>query len=270
MSRPYPISHERGYTVLPRALDELEPLCKKPLALAIYMLLGCRVRSQPGWAQGSHGAEYLESGQCLAGENELAKRTGSSASTVRRSLALLEKLGLIVRKAEKQGSVITLCKYGEFSGSSAKGGEVKERQRRSEGEAAEKQRTGSGEATESKERITVNSKRITDKSESKPKFDFEAVYKNYPRKSGKKAGLKACEKLITTPEQFAKFTTAVDAMAKGWRGHSNEFCEYFSTFVNAERWEDGELPMPKNKSTSGSGHYKVTGSEVYAGGEVKI
>ncbi len=159
MSSHYPLDHGRGYFVLPRSLEDLEPLCRKPLALAVYTILGCRARSVAGWAHGSHGAERLERGECLAGESELAKKTGSNASAVRRALGLLEKLGLIERKAKKRGSIVTIRRYGDFGDSAEESEEAAKKPRSSDEEAAKEQRSSDEEAAKSKERITDNGKR---------------------------------------------------------------------------------------------------------------
>lgn len=74
--------------------------------------------------------------------------------------------------------------------------------------------------------------------------ELEAVYQLYPRKKGKAPGLKKAAKLIRTREEFAKFQECVQFMAKAWASADLEFCPYFSTFINEQRWQDEEWPQP--------------------------
>ena len=74
-------------------------------------------------------------------------------------------------------------------------------------------------------------------------FDFEGLYKLYPKKQGKKRGLETAARHIVTQAQFDAAWAAVESMAKGWEGQNKKFCPMFSTFVNQERWKE-DLPMP--------------------------
>lgn len=69
-------------------------------------------------------------------------------------------------------------------------------------------------------------------------FDFDAVYKSYPRKMGKKKGLAVCRAKIKTPEQYEKLRQAVDRYSAHVKtaGTEPEFIKHFSTFMNS--WED--------------------------------
>lgn len=87
-------------------------------------------------------------------------------------------------------------------------------------------------------------------------FDFETIYRQYPRKSGKRLGLIKAANRITTEEAYQALRSAVERMADGWRGASREqlkFCPYWSSFITQERWRDDELPMPDGRPTNDGG-----------------
>lgn len=69
-------------------------------------------------------------------------------------------------------------------------------------------------------------------------FDFEAIYKKYPRKMGKTAGMKTCRREITNPEEYAKLKLSVERCAKHHadQGTEKQYIPYFSTFMSG--WED--------------------------------
>lgn len=69
-------------------------------------------------------------------------------------------------------------------------------------------------------------------------FDFETIYELYPRKIGKKLGIKRLLINIKTPEKFQLLKEAVQTYAAFCLEHNTEekFIKHFSTWVNA--WED--------------------------------
>ena len=84
-----------------------------------------------------------------------------------------------------------------------------------------------------------------------PNFDFEALYKKYPRKLGKKAGIDKCGDVITTKEQYEKLSLAIDSFVKHHtkKQTKEEFIPYFSTFMSDwEMWlepDTGSVKLPK-------------------------
>lgn len=74
--------------------------------------------------------------------------------------------------------------------------------------------------------------------------DLEEVYKLYPRKQGKAAGLRAAVTKITTRADYEIFRAAVERMKLAWIGQDTTYCPHFSTFVRQERWRDESLPLP--------------------------
>lgn len=136
MSAPaYPLDHAKGYAPVPRDLLALEPVIRNAVALAIYTILSLRARHAPAQALGSHGPVTLERGQCLCGELELANQLRQPKTTIRRALKVLVDCGLVARKADHRGSVVTVREYGTFGQAVATGGPAAD-QRRTSGGAA--------------------------------------------------------------------------------------------------------------------------------------
>ncbi len=80
---------------------------------------------------------------------------------------------------------------------------------------------------------------VTDgRNERTLKFDFDSIYKKYPRKMGKTAGIKKCGTEIKTEEDFAALSSAVDKYAAHCRKENTEakFVKHFSTFMGC--WRD--------------------------------
>jgi hypothetical protein len=76
----------------------------------------------------------------------------------------------------------------------------------------------------------------------KPRFDFESIYKLYPRKQGKLSGIKKCKSQIKTQTDYEDLQKAVQAFLKYHQRSSTlpEFIPYFSTFMSS--WQEWLLP----------------------------
>lgn len=71
-------------------------------------------------------------------------------------------------------------------------------------------------------------------------FDFEFLYKKYPRKIGKASGMKKLKKIIKNNEQYSFFESCLDNYIAYIKREKirPEFILHFSTFVN--RFKDYE------------------------------
>lgn len=78
--------------------------------------------------------------------------------------------------------------------------------------------------------------------EEKLKFDFEEIYKLYPRKLGKANGIKKLKSTIRTQSQFEELRRAVRNFITFHQraGTGPTFIPYFSSFVSV--WTDWTLP----------------------------
>ena len=81
----YPIDHSRGYLPLPRDLANFEPVMHEPsgVLLRVLVVIMSRARHTAGMARGSHGSVWLERGQCILGEHDLAERIGAGRKVAR-------------------------------------------------------------------------------------------------------------------------------------------------------------------------------------------
>ena len=66
--------------------------------------------------------------------------------------------------------------------------------------------------------------------------DLEAVYQKYPLKKGKSRGMKKIQREIKTPDDFERFSKAVDNYANDVKNTEPRYIKHFSTFVS--EWTD--------------------------------
>jgi hypothetical protein len=74
-------------------------------------------------------------------------------------------------------------------------------------------------------------------------FDFERLYRKYPRKMGKTPGMKKCKKEIKTEKDYQDLEKAIERfLAYHVSAETDaQFVPYFSTFMSAWRdWLDEE------------------------------
>lgn len=84
---------------------------------------------------------------------------------------------------------------------------------------------------------------------------FERFWAAYPRKTAKKAALKAFAKLAPSDELLGKMLAALARQsATIWAGKELSFVPHAATWMNGERWEDdvlqgfcGNKPVPANR-----------------------
>lgn len=72
----------------------------------------------------------------------------------------------------------------------------------------------------------------------RPIFDFESLYKKYPRKEGRAAGLKICKAQIKAEEEFSLLSKAIDRYAEHCKKNATEprYIKHFSSFMS--HWRD--------------------------------
>ncbi len=95
-------------------------------------------------------------------------------------------------------------------------------------------------------------------TKAKPTFDFEAIYRQYPRKLGKANGIKRLKAQIKTQEQYEDLKRSLANFNKYHRINATEpaFIPYFSTYVTI--WTDwlaadtgtSKIPNTSSESTS--------------------
>lgn len=81
-------------------------------------------------------------------------------------------------------------------------------------------------------------------------FDFDSLYKKYPRKEGKQRGIKICNSQIKTQDDFSQLSQAIDRYAEHIKKQATEakFIKHFSTFMGEWRdWLDPDTGKVEEK-----------------------
>ncbi len=285
----YPLDHTDGYFVAPRSIQKFEPLMQDGNLCRLWLLIQTRVRHESGWARGNKGNVFLERGQCILGIREVAEVIGVSKNTSHKGLKELERLGLIVRDAGRLGSVVSVPNYGSYGGIGDKPGTQSGTTPGTQSGTTPGRRVGQplGRTVGSNERLNgkrLNGKRLTvnpcppcGESDGKiQKFDFESVYKRYPRREGKAKGLQLGKSQIRSQASFDKLSASVDEMARLWSGvdpkdEQRQFIPLFSSWMSKRRWQDETQIGPRLQSSDVRvGHYQHTGDEDYGDGEIEL
>ena len=79
------------------------------------------------------------------------------------------------------------------------------------------------------------------------KYDFEDIYKEYPRKQGKQAGFKKCRIIVKSQKIFLDLKKAVENYAIAMGHEDRQYIYKFSNFM--DNWEDW-IEMPEEQDTS--------------------
>jgi len=78
-------------------------------------------------------------------------------------------------------------------------------------------------------------------------FDFDILYKAYPRKIGKTAGIKTAQRSIKTEEEYLSLKRAIENYVVLTRESEPKFIKHFSTFMNCWRdYVEIEVPTKSN------------------------
>lgn len=170
---------------------------------------------------------------------------GSDSSTkkVRRGLAKLRAAKFISFGQSKgqRYTILTVRNYSRYQDREPEGGNERGVKGATKG-APKGQYEGNKGAT-----IEEGKKERREEERSKPRFDFELHYQNYPKKQGKSAGLAKLKKLIKTEAEFKRFAVAMEQMQANWEGSELTYCPMFSSYVNARTWEDETQPAPSKE-----------------------
>jgi len=158
---------------------------------------------------------HLEPGQFIFGRKKASRETGLSEREIRTAVAFWVSVGNLTIKATNKFSVITIINWPIYQGSE-----------------------GDERPTE---RPTKDQQRTTNKNvEEEYIYDhFASFWKAYPRRVGKKAALKAWERLHNgkgkTPS-LEMILHAIDRQRRGWS--DPKYIPHPATWLNGRRWED--------------------------------
>lgn len=111
----------------------------------------------------------------------------------------------------------------------------------------------SNTTTNTKKKNNINTNYVV----KRVSFDFDALYKKYPRKLGRQKGLRIAQDQIKTPDDYNALDLAITRYGEHCRLNSTapEFIKYFSTFMSEWKdWIDVEIcdesKIPKDVSAA--------------------
>ncbi|MGI6602742.1 MAG: DUF4373 domain-containing protein [Saccharofermentanales bacterium] len=100
---------------------------------------------------------------------------------------------------------------------------------------------------------------------------FDDFWSIYPKKVGKKAALKAWEKLRPSKELQERIISAVEQQKKSeqWTTENGRFIPNPATWINQGRWDD-ELAMPKGNGRASKGTARTSNRGNYEGADTFV
>ncbi len=109
------------------------------------------------------------------------------------------------------------------------------------------------------------------RSKTSAENGFESFWEVYPRKVGKKATLKAWERLRPSKELQERIINAVEQQKKSeqWTTENGRYIPNPATWINQGRWDD-ELAMPKGNSRASKGTARTSNRGNYEGADTFV
>lgn len=105
---------------------------------------------------------------------------------------------------------------------------------------------------------------------ARTRFDFESLYRKYPLKKGKSAGLKKCKAQIKTQERYDELSQAIDRYKSYLVASKTEprFIQQFATFMGAwTDWLDDDAGAVNFSGGKTTGPRAMTDAEAMAKAE---
>lgn len=181
----------------------------------------------------------LSPGTVVLGLRGFAAEVGTSKNTVWRWLEYLQRTGRIDLESGTQGTIVTIRNWSQY--------QIHEDEDGTPAGHVVGHELGHGWDTRGPLSEEVRKKEVRKKeyTHEASQFDFEALYKKYPRKEGKSAGIKQCLKQIQTQEDYAALSLAIQRYAEHCR-KSQQIVRHFSSFLGSQRtghpWRDWTDP----------------------------
>ena len=163
-------------------------------------------------------------GQTIKSLTTWSKRWGVDRSTVRRFLNLLQKDSMVFIETNTQTTQLTICAYDQYQVS------------RHTDETQMKHQWTSNETL-----MHINNNGYNENNEKNSTTDsnFDLWWKEYPKKVGKKAALKAWQKAKDKP-QVSKMIEILEKQRnqEQWQRENGKYIPNPETYLNQGRWED--------------------------------
>lgn len=166
-------------------------------------------------------------------------------TTMLRKLKVLETERMLVRKAERMYTRITICNYEEYRQAFIEGGKVVGKE---SGTQTERERKGSGKVTETVKEVKEVKVSKNKTSGNGEDADFNLWWSHFPKKVGKEPAYKAWLKKIKEGV-LPPVLEVIDAIEKqkdsGQLGSEKRYMPKPATWINAHSWED-EIYEPEH------------------------
>lgn len=173
-----------------------------------------------------------DTGRCDPSHQRLSEDCGMSVSTVKRAISQLEEAGYLVVESRSVRGVSLPNQY--LLNLDGVGSE------RTDPSSHRPEGVGSHRPTK-QELLNQEVKPIPHTPEDKESIQgFEAFWKLYPKKKGRKDALKAWNKLKPDPEMQAVMIVALGKhrASRDWLKDGGQYVPLAATWLNGERWED--------------------------------
>jgi hypothetical protein len=169
-------------------------------------------------------------GEFISGRREASKDLKLKGIMWDRKLHVLEKLGILNRKVNNQFSVISIINWEAYQCTQTQDEQVNEH-RMNNGRTTDEHRQ---ERKERKEYIYTP--------------DFEAFWKEYPKKAEKADAFKAWKRAESRPDiQTLLKILAAHKNSFDWKKDNGKYVPYPARWINRKRWEDDILEQPRSK-----------------------
>lgn len=211
-----------------------------------------------------HGSELIEveRGQFVTSEIKLMDRWDWGKNKIRLFLDLLEKDGMIVRKADRKRTTITICNYGLYHDSETKNGPQADHERTTDGPSADTNKNVKNVKNDENVKEDINNSAEPVVQHEGYHVDFESFWTVFPkfRRKDKAKTFGIWKKKIKESErQLLIQCTERYAADKKTIGPNGQFAKMPSTYLNAGTYKDylsgGDENETIQSSTGSTGKY---------------
>lgn len=174
-------------------------------------------------------------GSLIIGIRELAEKLGCSKNTINKWLKYLQSTDRILIDNGPRGTFVTICNWEKYQGEDDVAGTLSDQQLTANWPTPG---TTTGQHLGQQVTLTEEDKKERIKKVCAQKFDFETLYKNYPRKMGKSQGIKKALREVKNQEDYHALDQAIEKFRKFHlqKGTEAQFIPHFSTFMSS--WRD--------------------------------
>ncbi len=231
----------RGFIHIWRKVVDSRSWSRGPLHRALLVTLVVKAN----WKTGFFMGKTIEAGQLATSAGNLAEELQASRSSVYRALQDLQKDSFItVQNVNNRFTLITLINWHIYQNTNARGEQLTDSQRTTNehnqiNKKLKKQESAHFPQTEL---LTSPANETSVQGKKTDTTNFDAFWQAFPRKVGKRDALKAwnsLQKQKTLPE-LSTLLEAIERQGRSKQWQEVKFIPHPSTWLNGERWADGQ------------------------------